>query len=203
MMEVQVKDGAPVTVSERVFGREFNESLVHQAVVAFMAGGRSGTKRQLTRSEVSGGNTKPWRQKGTGRARHGTTRSPIWRTGGNAFAARPRDFSQKMNRKAYRAAISAIFSELLRSGRMVVVDALTVSAPKTREVLGLVSGLGLNDGRRLMITEGYDENLYLGSRNVVELGYLTANTLDPVSLVGADHVVITRGALKMVEEWLS
>ncbi len=203
MMEVQVKDGAPVTVSERVFGREFNESLVHQAVVAFMAGGRSGTKRQLTRSEVSGGNTKPWRQKGTGRARHGTTRSPIWRTGGNAFAARPRDFSQKMNRKAYRAAISAIFSELLRSGRMVVVDALTVSAPKTREVLGLVSGLGLTDGRRLMITEGYDENLYLGSRNVVELGYLTANTLDPVSLVGADHVVITRGALKMVEEWLS
>lgn len=203
MMEVQVKDGAPVTVSERVFGREFNESLVHQAVVAFMAGGRSGTKRQLTRSEVSGGNTKPWRQKGTGRARHGTTRSPIWRTGGNAFAARPRDFSQKMNRKAYRAAISAIFSELLRSGRMVVVDALSVSAPKTREVLGLVSGLGLTDGRRLMITEGYDENLYLGSRNVVELGYLTANTLDPVSLVGADHVVITRGALKMVEEWLS
>jgi len=203
MMEVQVKDGAPVTVSERVFGREFNESLVHQAVVAFMAGGRSGTKRQLTRSEVSGGNTKPWRQKGTGRARAGTTRSPIWRTGGQTFAARPRDFSQKMNRKAYRAAISAIFSELLRSGRMIVVDAMTVSAPKTREVLGLVSGLGLTDGRRLMITEGYDENLYLGSRNVVELGYLTANTLDPVSLVGADHVVITRGALKMVEEWLS
>lgn len=203
MMEVQVKDGAPVTVSERVFGREFNESLVHQAVVAFMAGGRAGTKRQLTRAEVSGGNVKPWRQKGTGRARHGTTRSPIWRTGGNAFAARPRDFSQKMNRKAYRAAISAIFSELLRSGRMIVVGALTVSAPKTREVLGLVAGLGLTEGRRLMITEGYDENLYLGSRNVIELGYLTAGTLDPVSLVGADHVVITRGALKMVEEWLS
>jgi len=202
-MELQVKDGSPVTVSDRVFGREFNESLVHQAVVSYLAGGRSGTKRQLSRSEVSGGNTKPWRQKGTGRARHGTTRSPIWRTGGNAFAARPREFSQKMNRKAYRAAMSSILSEMLRSERMTVVDELTVAAPKTREVIGKLKDMGLNAGRRLMITEGYDENLHLGSRNVVELGYLTANALDPVSLVGADHVVITRGALKMVEEWLS
>ena len=203
MMEVQVKDGAAVNVSDQVFDRAYNEGLVHQAVVAFMAGGRAGTKRQLSRAEVSGGNTKPWRQKGTGRARAGTARSPIWRTGGQTFAARPRNFNQKMNRKAYRAAMSAIFSELLRQDRLHVVDALEVSAPKTREVIGLLKGLGLTDGRRLMVTEAYDENVHLGSRNVIELGYLTAGTLDPVSLVGADHVVITRGALKMVEEWLS
>ena len=202
-MDIQVKNGSALNVSDQVFGREYNEALVHQAVVAFLAGGRAGTKKQLSRSEVSGGNTKPWRQKGTGRARAGTTRGPIWRTGGVTFAARPRDFSQKMNRKAYRAAMRSIFSELLRQDRLVVVESLTVEAPKTKQVVKALSDLGLDKGKRLIVTEAMDEALLLGSRNVVELGYRTAGTLDPVSLVDAEHVVITQGALKMVEEWLS
>jgi len=202
-MDIQVKNGSALNVSDQVFGREYNEALVHQAVVAFLAGGRAGTKKQLSRSEVSGGNTKPWRQKGTGRARAGTTRGPIWRTGGVTFAARPRDFSQKMNRKAYRAAMRSILSELLRQDRLVVVESLTVDAPKTKQVVKTLNDLGLDKGKRLIVTEAMDEALLLGSRNVVELGYRTAGTLDPVSLVDADQVVITQGALKMVEEWLS
>jgi large subunit ribosomal protein L4 len=202
-MDIQVKNGSALNVSEQVFGREYNEALVHQAVVAFLAGGRAGTKKQLSRSEVSGGNTKPWRQKGTGRARAGTTRGPIWRTGGVTFAARPRDFAQKMNRKAYRAAMRSILSELLRQDRMVVVESLSVDAPKTKQVVKALNDLGVDKGKRLIVTEAMDEALLLGSRNVVELGYRTAGTLDPVSLVDADQVVITQGALKMVEEWLS
>lgn len=202
-MDIQVKNGSALNVSEQVFGREYNEALVHQAVVAYLAGGRAGTKRQLSRAEVSGGNTKPWRQKGTGRARAGTTRGPIWRTGGVTFAARPRDFSQKMNRKAYRAAMRSIFSELLRQDRLVVVESLTVDAPKTKQVIKALNDLGVEKGKRLIVTEAMDEALLLGSRNVIELGYRTAGTLDPVSLVDADRVVITQGALKMVEEWLS
>ncbi|RRQ23237.1 50S ribosomal protein L4 [Guyparkeria sp. SCN-R1] len=202
-MDIQVKNGSALNVSEQVFGREYNEALVHQAVVAYLAGGRAGTKRQLSRAEVSGGNTKPWRQKGTGRARAGTTRGPIWRTGGVTFAARPRDFSQKMNRKAYRAAMRSIFSELLRQDRLVVVESLTVDAPKTKQVIKALNDLGVEKGKRLIVTEAMDEALLLGSRNVIELGYRTAGTLDPVSLVDADKVVITQGALKMVEEWLS
>ncbi len=202
-MDIQVKNGSALNVSEQVFGREYNEALVHQAVVAYLAGGRAGTKRQLSRAEVSGGNTKPWRQKGTGRARAGTSRGPIWRTGGVTFAARPRDFSQKMNRKAYRAAMRSIFSELLRQDRLVVVESLTVEAPKTKQVIKALNDLGVEKGKRLIVTEAMDEALLLGSRNVIELGYRTAGTLDPVSLVEADKVVITQGALKMVEEWLS
>lgn len=202
-MDIQVKNGSALNVSEQVFGREYNEALVHQAVVAFLAGGRAGSKKQLSRSEVSGGNTKPWRQKGTGRARAGTTRGPIWRTGGVTFAARPRDFSQKMNRKAYRAAMRSIFSELLRQDRLVVVESLSVDAPKTKQVVKALDDLGVGEGKRLIVTEAMDEALLLGSRNVVELGYRTAGTVDPVSLVDADKVVITQGALKMVEEWLS
>ncbi|MBN2872586.1 MAG: 50S ribosomal protein L4 [Halothiobacillaceae bacterium] len=202
-MDIQVKNGSALNVSEQVFGREYNEALVHQAVIAFLAGGRAGTKKQLSRSEVSGGNTKPWRQKGTGRARAGTTRGPIWRTGGVTFAARPRDFGQKMNRKAYRAAMRSILSELLRQDRLVVVESLAVDAPKTKQVVKVLNDLGIDKGKRLIVTEAVDEALLLGSRNVVELGYRTAGTLDPVSLVDADHVVITQGALKMVEEWLS
>lgn len=202
-MDIQVKNGSALNVSDSVFGREYNEALVHQAVVAFLAGSRSGTKRQRSRAEVSGGNTKPWRQKGTGRARAGSTRSPIWRAGGATFAARPRDFGQKMNRKAYRAAMRSIFSELLRQERLVVVDSLTVEAPKTKQVVKALNDIGVDKGKRLIVTEAMDEAVLLGSRNVVELGYRTAGTLDPVSLVDADHVVITQGALKMVEEWLS
>lgn len=202
-MDIQVKNGSALNVSEQVFGREYNEALVHQAVVAYLAGGRGGNKRQLSRAEVSGGNTKPWRQKGTGNARAGTTRGPIWRTGGATFAARPRDFSQKMNRKAYRAAMRSILSELLRQERLVVVESLTVEAPKTKQVIQALNDLGLEKGKRLIVTEAMDEALLLGSRNVIELGYCTARTLDPVSLVDAEKVVITQGALKMVEEWLS
>lgn len=201
-MELQVKNGTAVSVSDQVFDRSYNEGLIHQAVVAYLAGGRSGTKKQLTRSEVSGGGKKPWAQKGTGRARHGTTRSPIWRTGGVTFAARPRNFEQKINRKAYRVAMASIFSELVRQGRLVVVETLDVSAPKTREVVGLLKNLGLV-GRVLFVNEAFNEALYLASRNLIETGYLTVDVLDPVSLVGADQVVITRAAIKMVEEWLS
>ncbi|HHO70284.1 MAG TPA: 50S ribosomal protein L4 [Halothiobacillus sp.] len=202
-MEVKMLNGNALTVSDNVFGRAYNESLVHQAVVAYLAGGRAGTKKQPSRAEVSGGNTKPWRQKGTGRARAGSTRSPIWRTGGVTFAARPRSYKQKINRKAYRAAMRSIFSELLRQDRVVIVDEFKVAAPKTKEVLSLLNSMGLNAGRRLIVTEAFDENVYLGSRNVIELGYLTVSSLDPVSLISADKVVITAGAIKMVEEWLS
>jgi len=202
-MEVKVLNGSALTISDNVFARDFNESLVHQAIVAYLAGGRAGTKKQLSRAEVSGGNSKPWRQKGTGRARAGTTRGPIWRTGGVTFAARPRSYKQKMNRKAYRAAMRSIFSELLRQDRLVIVDEFNVAAPKTKEVVGLLNGMGLDTGRRLIVTEAFNENVYLGSRNVIDLGYLTAASLDPVSLVGADKVVMTVGAIKMVEGWLS
>ncbi|MGC9457370.1 MAG: 50S ribosomal protein L4 [Halothiobacillaceae bacterium] len=202
-MEINVINGSALTVSDAVFAREYNEGLVHQAVTAYLAGGRAGTKKQLNRSEVAGGGQKPWRQKGTGRARAGTTRGPIWRTGGVAFAARPRNHEQKMNRKAYRAAMRAIFSELLRQERLVVVDDFKVESPKTREVVARLADLSLDAGRRLILTEAFDEHLYLGSRNLVEVGYLTTDIIDPVSLVGADKVVITAGAMKRVEGWLS
>ncbi|MEF3194109.1 MAG: 50S ribosomal protein L4, partial [Halothiobacillaceae bacterium] len=142
-MEIKLQNGGSVQVADSVFARDFNEGLVHHAVVAYMAAARAGTKAQKNRSEVSGGNVKPWRQKGTGRARHGSTRSPIWRTGGRAFAARPRDYEQKINRKAYRAAMSSIFSELVRQGRLIVVDAIDVEAPKTRLVASMLNGMGL------------------------------------------------------------
>ncbi len=201
-MEIGLHNGGSVQVADEVFAREFNEGLVHQAVVAYMAAARAGTKAQKTRAEVSGGNVKPWRQKGTGRARHGSTRAPIWRTGGRAFAAQPRDYAQKINRKAYRAAMSSIFSELVRQGRLIVVDALDVEAPKTKLVASMLNGLGLK-GVTLLVPEVVSENLYLAARNLGEVGVLDPRALDPVSLVGADQVVITLGALKMVEEWLA
>lgn len=202
-MEIKLHNGGQLSVSDAVFARNYNEGLVHQVVVVYMAGARAGTKRQLSRSEVSGGNVKPWRQKGTGRARHGSTRTPIWRTGGVTFAARPRNFEQKVNRKMYRAAISVILSELLRQDRLHVVDNFTIEAPKTRMLVGALRDMGLTEGRRLIVTDGFDENVYLASRNVIELGYLDVAALDPVSLVGADRVLITAAALKMIEEWLS
>ena len=201
-MEIKLQNGGSVQVADGVFGREFNEGLVHQAVVAYMAASRSGTKAQKTRSEVSGGGIKPWRQKGTGRARAGTTRSPIWRTGGRAFAAQPRNYEQKINRKAYRVAMSGIFSELVRQGRLFVVDAIDVEAPKTRLVVSMLNGMGVN-GVTLLVPEVVSENLYLAARNLGDVGVLDPRALDPVSLVGSDQVVITVGALKMVEEWLS
>jgi large subunit ribosomal protein L4 len=201
-MEIKLQNGGSVQVADSVFARDFNEGLVHQAVVAYMAAARAGTKAQKTRAEVSGGNVKPWRQKGTGRARHGSTRTPIWRTGGRAFAARPRDYEQKINRKAYRAAMSSIFSELVRQGRLIVVDAIDVEAPKTKLVASMLNGMGLK-GVTLLVPEVVSENLYLAARNLGDVGVLDPKALDPVSLVGSDQVVITVGALKMVEEWLS
>ena len=201
-MEIKLQNGGSVQVADGVFARDFNEGLVHQAVVAYMAAARAGTKAQKTRAEVRGGNVKPWRQKGTGRARHGSTRTPIWRTGGRAFAAQPRDYEQKINRKAYRAAMSSIFSELVRQDRLVVVDSIDVEAPKTKLVSTMLNNMGLK-GVTLLVPEVVSENLYLAARNLGDVGVLDPSALDPVSLVGSDQVVITVGALKMVEEWLS
>ncbi|SEP63988.1 large subunit ribosomal protein L4 [Ectothiorhodospira magna] len=201
-MKLQVQDTQQdVEVSDRAFGRDFNETLVHQAVVAYMAGGRAGTKAQKSRSDVRGGGAKPWRQKGSGRARAGTIRSPLWRGGGVTFAARPRDYSQKLNRKMYRAAMASIFSELVRQDRLVVVDAFTVDAPKTRDLKSRLDGMSL-DGA-LIVTNEADINLYLSARNLPRVGVCEVADLNPVALVGFDKVVITVPALKQVEGWLS
>ncbi len=190
-----------VTVSEKAFGREFNETLVHQVVVAYMAGARAGTKAQKNRAAVSGGGSKPWRQKGTGRARAGTIRSPLWRTGGKTFAAVPRDYSQKVNKKAYRAAIASVYSELARQERLVVVESFDVDSPKTRSLIAKLAEMGAE--RALIITQDVSENLYLASRNIPYVDVRDAEGVDPVALVGAEKVVITVDALKRIEEWLA
>ncbi|MCG5499467.1 50S ribosomal protein L4 [Ectothiorhodospira lacustris] len=201
-MKLQVQDTQQdVEVSDRAFGRDFNEALVHQAVVAYMAGGRAGTKAQKSRSDVRGGGAKPWRQKGSGRARAGTIRSPLWRGGGVTFAARPRDYSQKLNKKMYRAAMASIFSELVRQERLVVVDAFSIDAPKTRDLKAKLDGMNL-DGA-LIVTGEADINLYLSARNLLRVGVCEVVDLNPVALVGFDKVVITVPALKQVEGWLS
>jgi large subunit ribosomal protein L4 len=166
-----------------------------------MAGGRSGTKAQKTRSDVRGGGAKPWRQKGTGRARAGTIRSPLWRKGGVTFAARPRNYEQKVNKKMYRAAIRSIFSELVRQERLVAVEDISVSAPKTKELKTQLDALSANNA--LIITHQADENLYLASRNLPYVDVIEAGAIDPVSLVGFDKIVVTTPALKQVEEWLA
>jgi len=193
------KQGA-VTVSEVAFGREFNQDLVHQAVVAYMAGSRQGTKAQKTRSEVSGGGKKPWRQKGTGRARAGTIRSPIWRSGGVTFAAKPRDFDQKLNKKMYRAALQCILSELNRQDRLIVVESFDVDAPKTKALVQKLAQFDLSDV--LIVTEEMSENLFLASRNLHKVGVSDVQGVDPVSLIGFDKVVVTVPALKKFEEIL-
>ena len=187
-----------VTVSDAAFGREFNESLVHQVVVAYLAGARAGTRAQKNRSDVRGGGRKPWRQKGTGRARSGTITSPIWRKGGVTFAARPQDHSQKVNKKMYRGAIQSIVSELVRQERLVVVESIAVEAPKTRELLTQLKGLGLEDV--LIITDKVDENLYLAARNLHKVDVRDVSAIDPVSLIGFEKVLITVEALKQLEE---
>lgn len=189
-----------VNVSEVAFGREFNQDLVHQAVVAYMAGGRQGTKAQKTRAEVSGGGKKPWRQKGTGRARAGTTRSPIWRSGGVTFAAKPRNFEQKLNKKMYRAAMQCILSELNRQERLLVVESFDVDAPKTKALIQKLAQFDLNEV--LIVTEEMSENLYLASRNLHKVGVCDVQGVDPVSLIGFDKVVVTVPALKKFEEIL-
>jgi large subunit ribosomal protein L4 len=187
-----------VEVSELAFGKEFNEALVHQVVTAYMAAGRQGTKAQKNRSAVSGGGAKPFRQKGTGRARQGTTRSPIWRTGGVTFAAQPRDYAQKVNKKMYRAAMRCILSELVRQDRLVVVEEFAVDAPKTKPFIAKLKELDLDNA--LLITEDVEQNLYLAARNVPHVDVRDAAGIDPVSLVGFEKVLVTVPALKKIEE---
>lgn len=201
-MELQIANsGSKVELADIAFGQDFNETLVHQVVVAYMAAGRSGTVQQKTRSDVRGGGAKPWRQKGTGRARAGTIRSPLWRKGGVTFAARPRDYSQKINKKMYRAAMRSIFSELLRQDRLVAVDEFSVSAPKTKELVGKLKDLSLENV--LVVTHEADENLYMAARNLYKVEVIEVGGVDPVSLVGFDKILITTPALKQIEEWLS
>ncbi|KKA44785.1 MULTISPECIES: 50S ribosomal protein L4 [Salinivibrio] len=200
-MELVVKGADALTVSETTFGREFNESLVHQVVVAYAAGARQGTRAQKTRSDVSGGGAKPWRQKGTGRARAGTIRSPIWRSGGVTFAARPQDHAQKVNKKMYRGALKSILSELVRQERLIVVDNFSVEAPKTKELVAKLKELELNDA--LIVTAEVDENLFLAARNLYKVDVRDTDTIDPVSLIAFDKVVMTADAVKQVEEMLA
>ena len=200
-MELMVKGADALTVSETTFGREFNEALVHQVVVAFAAGARQGTRAQKTRSEVSGGGAKPWRQKGTGRARAGTIRSPIWRTGGVTFAAKPQDHSQKVNKKMYRGAMKSILSELVRQERLIVVDNFSVEAPKTKELVAKLKELELNDV--LIVTGEVDENLFLAARNLYKVDARDVAAIDPVSLIAFDKVLMTADAVKQVEEMLA
>lgn len=199
-MELTVAGGNAINVSEATFGRDFSEALVHQVVTAYLAGGRAGTKAQKTRSDVRGGGRKPWKQKGTGRARAGTIRSPLWRGGGRTFAARPRDHSQKVNRKMYRGALQAILSELVRQDRLVVLDKFDLSAPKTSELRTKLADLGFEKG--LIITAQVDGNLFLATRNIPSVYALDVAGLDPVSLVAADKVIMTVDAVKKIEEWL-
>ncbi|MGR5068047.1 MULTISPECIES: 50S ribosomal protein L4 [Vibrio] len=200
-MELMVKGADALTVSEATFGREFNEALVHQVVVAYAAGARQGTRAQKTRSEVSGGGAKPWRQKGTGRARAGTIRSPIWRTGGVTFAAKPQDHSQKVNKKMYRGAMKSILSELVRQERLIVVDNFSVEAPKTKELVAKLKELELTDA--LIVTSEVDENLFLAARNLYKVDARDVAGIDPVSLIAFDKVVMTAEAVKQVEEMLA
>lgn len=201
-MELTLKDAnSALEVSDTTFGREFNEALVHQVVVAFGAGARQGTKAQKTRSEVRGGGKKPWRQKGTGRARAGTIRSPIWVGGGRAFAAKPRDFDQKVNKKMYRGAIRSILSELVRQERLIVVEKFGVEAPKTKELLNALSTYDLNDV--LIVTPEVDENLFLASRNLYKVDVRDVQGIDPVSLIAFEKVLITADAVKQLEEALA
>jgi large subunit ribosomal protein L4 len=200
-MKVKVKGSSgTVELADATFGAEFNEALVHQVVTAYLAGARAGTKAQKTRAEVSGSGKKPWKQKGTGRARVGSIRSPIWVGGGRTFAARPRDFTQKVNRKMYRGAMRSVLSELLRQERLIVTPELGISAPKTKELKGQLDKLGFTSG--LVIVEAFDMKVWLAARNLPGVDVLEAQLIDPVSLVGADKVVITAAALKIVEERL-
>ncbi|WP_419603337.1 50S ribosomal protein L4 [Thiolapillus sp.] len=200
-MDLNVTGGASLQVSDAVFGADFKEALVHQVVTAYMAAARSGTKAQKNRAAVSGGGIKPFRQKGTGRARQGTIRSPIMVGGGRAFAAQPRSYAQKVNKKMYRGALRSILSELLRQERLVVVDSFAVDAPKTKELVGKLKDLGMDDV--LIITIQMDENMLLAARNLYHVDVRDTDQLDPVSLVGYEKVLMTTDALKKIEEQLA
>lgn len=200
-LSLATQGGGSIEVSETNFGREFNEALVHQVVVAYMAATRQGSRAQKTRSEVRGGGRKPWRQKGTGRARAGTIRSPIWRGGGKAFAAKPQDHSQKVNRKMYRGALRCILSELVRQERLVVTESLNLDAPKTKALVAQLSALGIENA--LVVTEKPDRNVELSARNAKHIDTCSVASVDPVNLISHERVVVTVDALKALEEALN
>lgn len=206
-MELQVtqvgttKSTSKLEVVDATFSADYNEALVHQVVVSTMNAARQGSKAQKNRSDVRGGGAKPWKQKGTGRARAGTSRSPIWRSGGATFAARPRDFSQKINKKMFRSAIKSILSELVREDRLVLVDSITVENPKTRDLVAVLKGMELRDV--LILTDDMTENLFLAARNLYNVGLCNVSEVDPVCLMAYEKVLITAGAVKYFEESLA
>jgi large subunit ribosomal protein L4 len=200
-VKLKMQGAGSVDVSDTAFAVDFNEPLIHQVVTAFLAGGRAGTKAQKTRSQVRGGGAKPWRQKGTGRARAGTIRSPIWVGGGRTFAASPRDHSQKVNRKMYRAALRSLLSELVRQDRLVVTESIALKAPKTKEMAALLKANGVDNV--LIVNEAFDEKVFLSARNLPNVGICDAGSIDPVVLMRFEKVLITLPALKLIEERLS
>ncbi len=200
-MKLKMQGSGSVDVAEAAFGAVFNEALVHQVVTAYLADARAGTKSQKNRASARGGGAKPWRQKGTGRARAGTIRSPIWVGGGRTFAAKPRDYSQKVNKKMYRAALRSVFSELVRQDRLIVVQSLELEAPKTKLLATQLKGLGLDSV--LILNEAFDEKIFLAARNLPNVGICDASSIDPVVLIRFEKVLITLPALKLIEERLS
>jgi large subunit ribosomal protein L4 len=201
-MKISITGGSgSVEVSDTTFGAAFNEPLIHQVVTAYQAGGRAGTKRQKNRSDARGGGAKPWNQKGTGRARAGTIRSPIWVGGGRAFAARPRDYSQKVNRKMYRAAMRSVFSELVRQERLIVVESLSLEAPKTQALAAKLADMQLD--QVLILLDSYDTNICLAARNLPWVDVLDPREVNPVSLIRYDKILATKAAIAAIEEQLS
>tara|TARA_B100001059_G_C17805453_1_gene568839 strand:- start:690 stop:1292 length:603 start_codon:yes stop_codon:yes gene_type:complete len=200
-MKLTLQDKSTVDVIESAFGVAYNEPLVHQVITAYLAGSRAGTKAQKNRSSVRGGGAKPWRQKGTGRARAGTSRSPIWVGGGRTFAAQARNFSQKVNKKMYRAAVRSVLSELIRQNRMVIVQELSLESPKTKTLAAKLKEYNLTNV--LILNEAFDENIFLAARNLSNVGICDVGSMDPVVLMRFEMVLVTLPALKLIEEWLS
>jgi len=200
-MKLKTAGSGTVDVADSAFGADFNEALVHQVVTAFLAGGRAGTKAQKNRASARGGGAKPWRQKGTGRARAGTIRSPIWVGGGRAFAAKPRNYSQKVNKKMYRAALRSVLSELVRQDRLVITDSIEMKVPKTKELASMLKKMNLDDV--LIVNEAFDEKVFMSARNLPDVGICDAVSIDPVVLMRFEKVLMTMPALKMIEERLS
>jgi large subunit ribosomal protein L4 len=200
-MKLKMQGSGTVDVAESAFGADFNEALVHQVVTAFLAGARAGTKAQKNRARVRGGGAKPYRQKGTGRARAGTIRSPIWVGGGRTFAAKPRKFDQKVNKKMYRGALRSVFSELVRQDRLIVTESVSLKVPKTKELASMLKKLGLDNV--LIVNEAFDETVFLAARNLKDVGICDAASIDPVVLMRFEKVLITLPALKLIEERLS
>ncbi len=200
-MKLKMASSGTVEVADSAFGADFNEPLVHQVVTAFLAGSRAGTKAQKNRASARGGGAKPWRQKGTGSARAGTIRSPIWVGGGRTFAAKPRDHSQKVNKKMYRAALRSVFSELVRQDRLIIIDKIEMEKPQTKGLLAKLKKLGADNV--LIINELFDENIFLSARNLPNVGVCDVSAIDPVVLLRFKQVLVTVAALKLIEERLS